>query len=86
MELFETSKAICQMVQNGLLERTTEKGIEKKPKVKRTVNGNFFPIIENELRKIMGPMAPLLLMTKSRNLVSPKKLFLRTSCHLLYKR
>jgi hypothetical protein len=60
-QIFETSKMICQMVQNGLLERAPEKGIEINPTVKRTVNGNFFPIIENELRKIMGPMAPLII-------------------------
>ena len=63
-QLFETSKAIYQMVQNGLLEKAHEKGTEKKPKVKRTVNGNFFPIIENELRKIMGPMAPIIIDDK----------------------
>jgi len=74
-ELFETSKAICQMVQNGLLERTTEKGIEKKPKVKRTVNGNFFPIIENELRKIMGPMAPIIIDDKIAEFGESKEAF-----------
>jgi hypothetical protein len=67
-QLFETSKVIYQMVQAGLLERAsekwTEKGTEKKPKATKTVNGNFFPIIENELRKIMGPMAPIIIDDK----------------------
>jgi len=63
-QLFETSKAIYQMVQNGLLEKTAEKGIERKLKARKTVNGNFFPIIENELRKIMGPMAPIIIDDK----------------------
>ena len=63
-QVFETSKVIYQMVQDGLLERTFEKGSEKKLKVRRTVNGNFFPVIENELRKIMGPMAPIIIDDK----------------------
>jgi hypothetical protein len=63
-QLFETSKVIYQMVQDGLLERAYEKGPEKNLNVKRTVNGNFFPIIENELRKIMGPMAPIIIDDK----------------------
>jgi hypothetical protein len=63
-QVFEVTKLICQMVQNGLLERTTDRGAEKKPVTKRTVNGNFFPIIENELRKIMGPMAPIIIDDK----------------------
>jgi hypothetical protein len=60
-QLFETSKVIYQMVREGLLERVPEKEIERKVTIKRTVNGNFFPIIENELRKIMGPMAPIII-------------------------
>ncbi len=63
-QLFETSKAIYQMVQNGLLEKTAERAVEKKLKARKTVNGNFFPIIENELRKIMGPMAPIIIDDK----------------------
>jgi hypothetical protein len=63
-QLFETSKVIYQMVENGLLEKASEKGMEKKLTVKKTVNGNFFPIIENELRKIMGPMAPIIIDDK----------------------
>ncbi len=63
-QVFETSKIICQMVENGLLERAAEKGQEIKPKIKKTVNGNFFPIIENELRKIMGPIAPIIIDDK----------------------
>jgi hypothetical protein len=63
-QLFETSKVLYQMVREGLLERASEKEMEKKVKTKRTVNGNFFPIIENELRKIMGPMAPIIIDDK----------------------
>jgi hypothetical protein len=62
--LFETSRVIYQMVREGFLERTPEKEMEKKVKMNRTVNGNFFPVIENELRKIMGPMAPIIIDDK----------------------
>lgn len=59
---FETSQAMYQMVQNGLLERGDDKISEVKPPViNKTVNGNFFPVIENELSKIMGPMAPIII-------------------------
>jgi DNA-binding transcriptional regulator YhcF (GntR family) len=63
-QIFETSKVIYQMVQDGFLEKSSEKGTEKKLTAKRTVNGNFFSIIENELRKIMGPMAPIIIDDK----------------------
>lgn len=59
---FETSQAMYQMVQNGLLERGSEKKAEEKPQaINKTVNGNFFPVIENELSKIMGPMAAIII-------------------------
>jgi len=63
--IFETCKVVHQMVANGLLEKVSEKApVEEAPETKRTVNGNFFPAIENELRKIMGPMAPIILEDK----------------------
>lgn len=63
-QVFETSQVMCQMLQDGLLEKTSERRIEQKIQAKRTVNGNFFPIIEDELRKIMGPMAPIIIDDK----------------------
>lgn len=62
--IFETSKIIYQMVQNELLEKMQDKAVEKKIKIRKTVNGNFFPFVENELRKIMGPMAPIIIEDK----------------------
>lgn len=58
---FETSQAMYQMVQNGLLEMGPEKKTEEKLQINKTVNGNFFPVIESELSKIMGPMAAIII-------------------------
>ncbi len=63
-QLFETSQTLCGMIQDGLLEISGEKKVEQAVNVRRTVNGNFFPLIENELRKIMGPIAPIVIDDK----------------------
>lgn len=63
-QLFETSQTLYRMVQDGLLEKSAEKRIEQAAHVRRTVNGNFFPVIENELRKAMGPIAPIVIDDK----------------------
>lgn len=60
-DIFKTSKTISLMIQDGLLERTGEMLEEQKPLQKKTVNGNFFPFIENELKKLMGPIAPIII-------------------------
>ena len=49
------------MVQTGLLERTGEALEEQKPVQKKIVNGNFFPFVENELKRLMGPIAPIII-------------------------
>ncbi len=63
-QLFETSQTLYQMVEDGLLEKTAEKRTEQAVHVRKTVNGNFFPVIENELRKVMGPIAPIVIDDK----------------------
>ena len=60
-DIFKTSKTIFQMAQDGLLERTGELLEEQKPVQKKNVNGNFFPYVENELKKLMGPIAPIII-------------------------
>ena len=60
-DIFKTSKTIFQMVQNGLLERAGEVLEEQKPLQKRSVNGDFFPFVENALKKLMGPIAPIII-------------------------
>jgi len=52
------------MIQEGLLEKAAEKRVEQAERARRTVNGNFFPVIENELRKAMGPIAPIVIDDK----------------------
>jgi hypothetical protein len=60
-DIFKTSKTIFQMVQDGLLEKAGELIEEQKPVLKKNVNGNFFPYIENALKKLMGPIAPIII-------------------------
>jgi len=57
---FRTSRVIYQLVQTGLLER--EEGT--KPIGKKLVNADFFPAIEKELKRAMGPVAPLIIEDK----------------------
>lgn len=60
-DLFKTSKTIYDMVKSGLLEKAGETVEGAKPTPKKTVNGNFFPFVENELKKLMGPIAPIII-------------------------
>jgi hypothetical protein len=60
-DIFKTSKTIFQMVQAGLLERAGELLDEQRPVQKEYINGNFFPHLENELKKLMGPIAPIII-------------------------
>ena len=57
---FRTSRVIYQMVQSGLLE----KGEETKPIGKKPVGEEFFRTIDNELKRAMGPVAPLIIDDK----------------------
>jgi len=59
-DVFKTSKAIFQLVQSGLLER----GEDRKPIKKKLVSEKFFPILETEMKKIMGPMALIIINDK----------------------
>jgi len=54
---FKTSKVICQLVQAGLLEKGEERGAPSK----KYIGGDFFQMAENELKKIMGPVAPFII-------------------------
>ncbi len=62
-DAFKTSKIICEMVEAQLLEKVSEKAPPQKPP-RKNVNGNFFPRLETELRKIMGPIAPVIIDDK----------------------
>jgi len=65
---FKTSKIIFQLVQLALLE----KGEDQKPVKKKPVSENFFPTVETELKKVIGPMAPLIMNDKLSDLNETK--------------
>jgi hypothetical protein len=57
---FKTSKAIYQLVQLGLLERAEG----QKPIKKKLISNGFFPMVETELKKVIGAMAPFIISDK----------------------
>ncbi len=57
---FRTSKTIFQLAQLGLLEKAGEQKLTKK----KTVSENFIMTVETELRKLIGPMAPIIIDDK----------------------
>jgi hypothetical protein len=54
---FKTSKVICELAQEGLLEREEGRAAQSK----KYVDKGFFRMVENELRMIMGPMATFII-------------------------
>ena len=65
---FKTSKTILQLVQLGLLEKAGE----HKPAKKKPVSENFLVMTEAELKKVIGPMAPLIIDDKLSELGETK--------------
>jgi hypothetical protein len=65
---FKTSKTIFQLVQLGLLERTERpKSVKKK-----LISNGFFLMVETELKKMIGPMAPFIISDKLSDLGETK--------------
>ncbi len=65
---FKTSKTVFQLVQLGLLERTEgQKSVKKK-----LITNGFFLIVETELKKMIGPMAPFIISDKLSDLGETK--------------
>ncbi len=56
----KTSRVIYQLVQSGLLER----GEEVRPAVIKLVGEEFFATVETELKRAMGPVAPVIIDDK----------------------
>ena len=56
----KTSRVLYQLVQSGLLE----KGGEVKPPAKKRVGEEFFATVELELKRAMGPVAPVIIEDK----------------------
>jgi hypothetical protein len=57
---FKTSKKIYQLVQAGLLEKARESSYTDK----KIVGEDFFEVMEFELKKVMGPVAPFIIEDK----------------------
>jgi hypothetical protein len=60
LDEFKVIKAIYLLVQAGLMEQVGE----QKPIKKKLVRENFFSMIENELRKVMGAVSPFVVDDK----------------------
>jgi hypothetical protein len=61
---FRTSKLLYEMLNEGLITKSTERANEPKVETRRYVNGNFFPYVEIELKRIMGPIATFIIEDK----------------------
>ena len=57
---FKTSKVVYQLFQAGLVERAEE----QKPVGRKWIGGDFFPMVDLELKKVMGPVAPFIIEDK----------------------
>lgn len=57
---YKTFKTVYQLVQSGLLERVEDRTGTKK----RLVKEDFFSILDTELKKAMGPVAPFIIDDK----------------------
>lgn len=66
---FKTSKAIYQLVQLGLLERAEG----HKPIKKKLISNGFFSMVETELKKVIGAMAPFIISDKLSDLHETKE-------------
>ena len=65
---FKTSKILFQIFQLGLLERVED----QKPIKKKPVSDNFLLVVETELKKVIGPLAPLIISDKLSDLGETK--------------
>ena len=68
---FKTSKMVYQLIETGLLERAEE----QRPVRKKKVGEDFFPTIEHELKKVMGPVAPFIIEDKLAEFGETKDFF-----------
>jgi len=66
---FKASKIIFQLVQLALLEKAED----QKPAKKNPVLENFMPTVETELKKVIGPLAPLIISDKLSDLGETKE-------------
>jgi len=57
---FKTLDTIYQLVQSGLLEKVEPQKLLKK----KLISKDFFPMFESELKKVIGPIAPIIIEKK----------------------
>ncbi len=60
LDEFKVIKTIYQLVRAGLMEQADE----QKPVKKKLIREKIFSVIENELRKVMGPVSPFVIDDK----------------------
>jgi hypothetical protein len=65
---FKTLDTIYQLVQLGLLEKAEA----QKPLNKKVIGKDFFRMLETELKKVLGPIAPLIIQKKLTSLEKPR--------------
>lgn len=65
---FKACKIIFQLVQLGFLEKAQD----QKPDKKKPVSQNFFSMLETELKRMIGPLAPLIISDKLSDLGETK--------------
>ena len=65
---FKTSKILFQIIQLGLLEKVED----QKPIKKKPVSESFMLTVETELKKMIGPLAPLIIADKLSDLGETK--------------
>jgi hypothetical protein len=58
--LFDVSKAICEMVGAGVIEKTRTVEVEN-AHPRETVEESFFVLLQTELTKVMGPIARVII-------------------------
>ena len=66
---FKTSKAVFQLIQLGLLERAED----RKPTKKKLISNGFFLMVETEMKKVIGAMAPFIISDKLSDLHETKE-------------
>lgn len=68
---YRVMRIVYQSVQMGLLERIEDRESKKK----KTVSDQFFNLLDTELRKIMGPVAPFVIDDKLMEFGESKEAF-----------
>jgi hypothetical protein len=85
--IFEISETVCEMVGLGILDKMEDAEI-RKTRLKETVDGTFFATVETELKKVVGPIARIIMndtlaaFDESRDAFPKDRVasFLRTIC------